>query len=89
MEFKKVTITLPKPLYDEGMKLVKHGLFSNFSDIVRSGIRSEMKSLEPIADYFFDDTLSAEEIALLQKSYDNEKSGKLMPVDKMRKELNL
>ena len=44
MEFKKVTISLPKSLYKEGMGLVNQGLFSNFSDLVRSGIRDEFKA---------------------------------------------
>lgn len=48
MEFKKVTISLPKHLYDEGMNLVNRGFFSNFSDLVRSGIRDEYKELQPM-----------------------------------------
>jgi len=52
MEFKKVTISLPKNLYDEGMGLVSKGLFSNFSDLVRSGIREEFKELQPIVQDF-------------------------------------
>lgn len=39
---------MPKSLYDEGMALVKKGLFSNFSDLVRSGIRSEFKEMRPV-----------------------------------------
>lgn len=38
MEFKKITISLPKSLYEEGMNLVNKGLFSNFSDLVRSAL---------------------------------------------------
>lgn len=52
MEFKKVTISLPKNLYDEGMTLVNKGLFSNFSDLVRSGIRGEFKELQSISQDF-------------------------------------
>lgn len=52
MEFKKVTISLPKNLYTEGMELVNKGLFSNFSDLVRSGIRGEFKELNPIIKDF-------------------------------------
>lgn len=48
MEFIKVTISLPKNLYAEGMNLIEKGLFSNFSDLVRSGIRSEFKELQPV-----------------------------------------
>jgi Arc/MetJ-type ribon-helix-helix transcriptional regulator len=52
MEFKKVTISLPKNLYDEGMTMVNKGLFSNFSDLVRSGIRGEFKDLQSISQDF-------------------------------------
>ena len=52
MEFKKVTISLPKNLYDEGMNLVNKGLFSNFSDLVRSGIREEFKGLQSLSQDF-------------------------------------
>lgn len=48
MEFKKVTISLPKNMYEESMSLVDRGLFSNFSDLVRSGIREEFKELQPV-----------------------------------------
>jgi len=52
MEFKKVTISLPKTLYEEGMRLINQGLFSNFSDLIRSGIRSEFKELQPVVKDF-------------------------------------
>jgi Arc/MetJ-type ribon-helix-helix transcriptional regulator len=52
MEFKKVTISLPKNLYDEGMSMVNKGLFSNFSDLVRSGIREEFKGLQSVSQDF-------------------------------------
>ncbi|MFH1409185.1 MAG: ribbon-helix-helix domain-containing protein [Nanoarchaeota archaeon] len=52
MEFKKVTISLPKNLYEEGMTMVNKGLFSNFSDLVRSGIREEFKDLQAISQDF-------------------------------------
>lgn len=57
MEFKKVTISLPKSLYDEGMLLVKRGMFSNFSDLVRSGIRSEFKENLPISKEMYEEYL--------------------------------
>ena len=52
MEFKKVTISLPKVLYEEGVELINKGFFSNFSDLVRSGIRSEFKELQPVIKDF-------------------------------------
>ena len=48
MEFKKLTISVPSNLYRQGMFLIKSGLFSNFSDLVRSGIREEFKGLQPV-----------------------------------------
>ena len=35
-------------MYTEGMKLVNKGMFSNFSDLVRTGIREEFKELNPL-----------------------------------------
>ena len=52
MQFRKVTISLPKNLYNEGMDLVNKGFFANFSDLVRSGIREEFKELKPILNNF-------------------------------------
>jgi len=52
MEFKKITISLPTNLYNESMNLVKNGLFSNFSDLVRTGIREELKELRQLTQDF-------------------------------------
>ena len=52
MEFKKITISLPTNLYNESMRLVKNGLFSNFTDLVRNGIREELKELRQITKDF-------------------------------------
>jgi len=52
MEFKKITISLPKTLYEEAMRLVNKGLFSNLSDLVRSGIRGEFKELRFVSEDF-------------------------------------
>ena len=52
MEFKKITISLPKNLYNESMHLVNSGLFSNFSDLVRTGIREELKELRQLTQDF-------------------------------------
>ena len=52
MEFKKVTISIPKNMYNESINLVKKGLFSNFSDVVRAGIREELKDLKNIQEDF-------------------------------------
>lgn len=52
MEFKKVTISIPENMYNESIDLVKKGLFSNFSDVVRAGIREEIKELKHIKEDF-------------------------------------
>jgi Arc/MetJ-type ribon-helix-helix transcriptional regulator len=52
MEFKKITISIPKNMYNESISLVKKGLFSNFSDIVRAGIREELRGLKHIQEDF-------------------------------------
>jgi len=43
MEFKKVNITLPAQLFEKSKQLVNKGLYSSFSDLVRSSIRKELK----------------------------------------------
>lgn len=78
MEFKKVTISLPKNLYEEGMGLVNKGLFSNFSDLVRSGIRDEFKELQPVVKDFDDRLIynDKELIAGVKQSMEEAKAGK-------------
>ena len=43
MEFRKVNITLPVQLFEKSKQLVEKGLYSNFSDLVRSTLRRELK----------------------------------------------
>jgi len=78
MEFKKVTISLPKNLYKEGMTLIQNGLFSNFSDLVRSGIRGEFKELQPVIREFDERAIykDKELIAGVKQSMEEAKSGK-------------
>lgn len=78
MEFKKVTISLPKNLYEEGMGLVNKGFFSNFSDLVRSGIREEFKELHLVVKDFDERILynDKELIAGVKQSMKESKSGK-------------
>ena len=78
MEFKKITISLPKNLYQEGMSLVSKGLFSNFSDLVRSGIREEFKELQMVSKDFDDRLLYEDEelIKSVKKSTKEAKAGK-------------
>ena len=78
MEFKKITISLPKNLYEEGKGLINKGLFSNFSDFVRSGIRSEFKELQPVIKDFDERVIYSDKelIAGVQQSMKEAKAGK-------------
>jgi len=78
MEFKKVTISLPENLYKEGMVLINSGLFSNFSDLVRSGIREEFKELQPVIREFEERAIYSDKklIAGVKQSMKESKKGK-------------
>ena len=78
MEFKKVTISLPKNLYNQGMNLINKGLFSNFSDLVRSGIREEFKELQPVIRDFGERLIYSDKdlIAGVKQSMKEAKAGK-------------
>ncbi len=78
MEFKKVTISLPKKLYSQGMNLINKGLFSNFSDLVRSGIRTEFKEIGPVVREFDENLIYGDKelIAGVQQSMKEAKAGK-------------
>ena len=78
MEFKKVTISLPKILYEEGVELINKGFFSNFSDLVRSGIRSEFKELQPVIKDFDEKVIYGDKelIAGAKQSMMESRSGK-------------
>ena len=78
MEFKKVTISLPKNLYEEGQGLINKGLFSNFSDLVRSGIRSEFKELQPVIKDFDERVIYSDKelIAGVKQSIKESRAGK-------------
>lgn len=78
MEFKKVTISLPENMYNEGMILVRKGLFSNFSDLVRSGIREEFMGLQPVVQDFDEETIYKDKklVAGVRQSMREAKAGK-------------
>ncbi len=84
MEFKKVTISLPRNLYEEGMNLVNKGLFSNFSDLVRSGIREEFKDLQSISQNFDERNIynDKELVQGVKQSISEAKKGKVLKSEK-------
>ena len=49
MEFRKVNITLPAQLFEKSKQLVEKGFYSNFSDLVRSTLRKELKGEQQLA----------------------------------------
>ena len=59
MGFKKITITLPDDLYFNCQMAIENGLFSNISDMIRAGIRHELKESRSI---FSNKSLSAKSI---------------------------
>ena len=78
MEFRKITISVPENLYQEGMDLIKSGLFSNFSDLVRSGIREEFKELRPVIEDFHERVIYSDKelVAGVKQSMKEARSGK-------------
>ena len=86
MEFIKVTISLPKNLYKESIALVDKGLFSNFSDLVRSGIRNEFIDLQDVSKdfdkrYIYNDKKLVAGVKQSMKEFRKGK-GKLLKSDK-------
>ena len=60
------------------MNLVNKGLFSNFSDLVRSGIRDEFKELQPVVQDFNERAIYSDKelIAGVKQSIEEAKAGK-------------
>lgn len=69
---------MPRNLYEEGMHMVKKGLFSNFSDLVRSGIRSEFKGLQGVVKDFDERVIYGDKelIAGVRQSMKEARAGK-------------
>ena len=44
----RVNINIPEALFSRSKKLVEKGFFSNFSELVREGIREKVKEYETI-----------------------------------------
>ncbi len=50
MRFKKMTLTIPQKLYMNAMRLIEAGYFASFSDLVRAGLRSELRNFSQLRD---------------------------------------
>ena len=48
MKFQRINITLPEPLVKQSRILIEEGLFSNFSELVKTGIKDELKMDLPL-----------------------------------------
>ena len=46
-EIQRINITLPKKLVDNAKILIEEGIFSNFSELVREGIKDEIELNRP------------------------------------------
>lgn len=79
MDFKKVTISIPARMYKEAMFLVKKGLFSSFSDLVRSGIREELKDLRLVIRHMDKDLIYSDKelVKGVKQSMEDVKHGRL------------
>ena len=42
LEIQRINITLPKKLVNKAKVLIDEGLYSNFSELIREGIRNEL-----------------------------------------------
>lgn len=72
-----MTITIPVTLYKECLRLVENGLFSNFSELVRSGLREEYKEMESML-------MDVEELMAIEQSQKEKVSRKF----KSKKQMN-
>jgi len=62
--YQKVTLTIPTQLYKQAQSLVKKGVFSNISDVIRSGIRSQILEMRDVVNIH---NLTKEEIDVLKE----------------------
>lgn len=64
-EIQRINITLPKRLVEKSRVLIEEGLFSNFSELVREGIKDELELSK----------LQLDKMAVLRKWFVDEKQG--------------
>lgn len=63
-EFQRINITLPKKLVKKSKILIQEGIYSNFSELVREGIKDEIELNKS----------QIEKIKILKKWFDEEKN---------------
>jgi len=76
----RINVNIPAALFQKMDNLVKNGYFSNLSEIVREGLREEVKRYEYNIPLLSDDEKNL--FALLKEA---EQSGQLLDEEEMRK----
>ena len=76
----RVNINIPRALFHESSQLVKRGYFSNFSELVREGLRKEVAFYQKNGSQISEDERKL--FALLKKADEN---GLLLDEKEMRK----
>ena len=75
----RVNINIPEALFSRSKKLVDRGFFSNFSELVREGIREKVKEYEVVAG------LSKDEKKLFSLLKKADEKGLLLDEKEMKK----
>lgn len=76
----RVNVNIPEALFQKAQNLVERGMFSNFSELVREGLRKEIAEYE---DSFSDLSEDERKLFALLKKADEE--GLLLDEKEMRK----
>ena len=76
---KRVNIIIPSGMLKMSQNLIKKGFFSNFSELVREGIRSEIRK------YQDNISISKDELELMRMIEKARKEGKLHSEEEMKK----
>ncbi|NQV08855.1 hypothetical protein HQ529_03325 [Candidatus Woesearchaeota archaeon] len=74
----RVNVNIPEALFNKSQQLIEKGFFSNFSELIREGIRERIKQYEPIEMTKDDRKL----MALIKKA---DKKGLLISQEEMEK----
>lgn len=94
MEFQKITITVPKNMVVQSKRLIETGMFANFSDLVRTGIRNEIINMNQMNEEWLDEKYIYSDkkfMAEAKKSMKDDKAGKgriFKSKEEMREYLN-
>jgi Arc/MetJ-type ribon-helix-helix transcriptional regulator len=76
---KRINVIIPHALYKKSLNLIKKGFFSSFSELVRQGLRREVK------EYDTTTYLSEDEKNLIMLVKEADKKGMLLAEEEMEK----